>query len=121
MFCGGFSTHNRPTDLVFVPSHAGTLPESLGNLTALQALGLNNNSFEGKKTLRKRTFSDSVLCLLVLCLTHIYLSCFMAYLSHNRPTDLGVAPSRTGTLPEYLGNLTKLTYLSVGGNQFSGE
>ena len=91
-------------------THTGVLPDSIGNLSALQTLLLNGNHFEGTEfcteheTQPRRT-------LLTRCPSTITLSRFFDF-------------SRSlfaGELPESIGNLSALKELYLAQNRFSGE
>jgi Leucine-rich repeat (LRR) protein len=69
---------------------SGNIPETLGNLTNLQYLRLDQNQ---------------------LSRTHAHIS------RPARPKSLVMS---LGNIPETLGNLTNLTWLQLGRNQLSG-
>ena len=90
-------------------THTGGLPDSIGNLSALQTLALGKNQFEGTEfcteheTQPRRT-------LLTRCPSTITLSRFFDF-------------SRSlfaGELPESIGNLSALKELYLYNNNFSG-
>jgi Leucine-rich repeat (LRR) protein len=74
----------------------GTIPNSLGNLTALSTLDLSYNKLTGSIPAK-------------LCNLHVLDTLYLEYNMHN------------GTIPSGIGNLQELTQLSLFFNQLSGS
>ena len=74
----------------------GSIPSSLGNLTNLTFLGLDNNQLTGSIPSSLGNLTN---------LTHLWLS----------------SNQLTGSIPSSLGNLTNLAYLDLSSNQLTGS
>ena len=96
----------------------GTIPSSIGNLTALTKMDLWSNKLSG-------SIPSSIGNLTALT----YLSFDTNQLTGLIPTEIGNLTNLTffdpalnqlsGTIPSTINNLTKLTYLNTGANQFT--
>ena len=87
---------------------SGTLPASLGNLTNLQELSLNDSKYNRSSSLSRLSGLSGTIPASLGNLTKL--------------TRLSLARNRlTGEIPEELGNLASLQYLYLNNNQLTGE
>ncbi|KAJ4833391.1 hypothetical protein Tsubulata_028193 [Turnera subulata] len=125
----------------------GTLPQNLNQLSSLSNIGLQRNNFYGKLPTLKglsqleyafldfnqfdtipSDFFDGLTSIRVLALDYIPLNKTTGW---SFPGELANSPSLTnlsmascnlvGPLPDYIGNMSSLSKLTVSGNRLSGE
>eukprot|EP00727_Mastigamoeba_balamuthi_P009289 m51a1_g4983 hypothetical protein (1601) ;mRNA; f:67436-77150 len=95
----------RVTHLKIAGALSGTLPESIGGLSALLLLNLNGNSLVG-------AIPSAISSLTSLTSLHVHTLL-------RAPRDLGTN-GFSGTIPSAIGNLTNLSWLCLANNQLSG-
>ncbi len=100
---------------------SGSLPDQIGDLTALQHLGMNNNRLHG--TIPEALFTRNIM-LKVIDLSH---NLFSGYLppspgGGNKALSMFIATNNelSGTIPSTLGQLTTLHGLFLAENKFTG-